>query len=115
MQAFTIKSMPKKKVGSVHTAKNGARYKIMANGQARFISGPTKRKRAKRGGSAMVGGSAYKRKRGGSARVGGGMHRGYGGGMGRAYGGGLGMGKRLRAMNPGVYDAMSAAGKFILH
>ena len=35
--------MPKKKVGSVHTAKNGAKYKILPNGRARFISGPTKR------------------------------------------------------------------------
>jgi len=49
--------MPKKKVGSVHTARNGARYKIMANGKARFISGPTKRKGKKKGGSIRVGGS----------------------------------------------------------
>lgn len=35
--------MAKKKVGSVHTCKNGAKYKIMPNGRARFISGPTKR------------------------------------------------------------------------
>ena len=35
--------MGKKKVGSVHTAKNGAKYKILPNGTARFISGPTKR------------------------------------------------------------------------
>ena len=41
--------MAKKKVGSVHTAKNGARYKIMPNGRARFISGPTKRKGGKGG------------------------------------------------------------------
>ena len=42
--------MPKKKPG-VYTAKNGAKYKIMANGKARFISGPTKRKGAKKGGA----------------------------------------------------------------
>ena len=42
--------MAKKKVGSVHTAKNGAKYKIMPNGRARFISGPTKRKGGKKGG-----------------------------------------------------------------
>ena len=35
--------MAKKKVGSVHTCKNGAKYKIMPNGRARFISGPTRR------------------------------------------------------------------------
>ena len=68
--------MPKKKPGSVHTARNGARYKILANGRARFISGPTKRKKAtgrkRRGGSAMVGGSAGV---GGSASVGGSMRR----------------------------------------
>jgi len=48
----------KKKVGSVHTAKNGAKYKIMPNGKARFISGPTKGRGAKKkGGSVRVGGS----------------------------------------------------------
>ena len=54
--------MPKKKVGSVHTAKNGAKYKIMPNGRARFISGPTKgpgakKGKAKKGGSVSTGGS----------------------------------------------------------
>jgi len=49
--------MPKKKLGSVHTAKNGAKYKITAKG-ARFISGPTKKKK---GGSAQVGGSVMKK------------------------------------------------------
>ena len=49
--------MPKK-VGSVHTAKNGAKYKIMANGKARFISGPTKGPGSKKkAGSMAVGGS----------------------------------------------------------
>ena len=46
MICWQIKKMPKKKVGSVHTAKNGAKYKIMANGSARFISGATKEKKA---------------------------------------------------------------------
>ena len=48
--------MPKKKVGSVHTAKNGAKYKIMANGKAKFISGPTKGRGAKKGGGVSVAG-----------------------------------------------------------
>ena len=49
----------KKKVGSVHTAKNGAKYKIMPNGRARFISGPTKGRGAKKkkAGSVRVAGS----------------------------------------------------------
>ena len=98
------KTMPKKRPGSVHTAKNGARYKILANGRARFISGPTKRKR--KGGSVSVGGSARKRK-GGSARVGGAARR--------RRGGGLGLGKRLRSWNPAVYDGIKSAGNFILH
>ena len=41
--------MPKKKPG-IYTAKNGARYKILANGRARFISGPKKKKSKKGGG-----------------------------------------------------------------
>ena len=91
--------MPKKKPGSIVTLKNGARAKVLPSGRYRFISGPTKRKGTKRkGGSAMVGGAARK-KRGGSARI----------------GGGLGLGKHLRKANPGVYDAVSAAGRFILH
>ena len=46
------------KVGSVHTAKNGAKYKILPSGRCRFISGPTKRKKgkAKKGGSIRVAG-----------------------------------------------------------
>jgi hypothetical protein len=56
--------MPKKKPGSVHTAKNGARYKILANGKARFISGPTKRKgKKKKGGSLATGGGLKKKRR----------------------------------------------------
>ena len=57
--------MPKKKVGSVHTARNGARYKILPNGKSRFISGPTKGRvgvkkkgKAKKGGG-FTGGSMY--------------------------------------------------------
>lgn len=58
--------MPKKKPGT-YTAKNGAKYKILPNGRARFISGPTKRKGGK--------------KKGGGIKTGGGMK--YGGGMGK--------------------------------
>ena len=53
----------KKKVGSVHTAKNGARYKIMANGQARFIKSGA-RKRPKKGGSITVAGGLRRKRRG---------------------------------------------------
>lgn len=63
-------TMPKKKPG-VYTAKNGAKYKILPNGKARFISGPTKR--------------------GGGKKKGGGMHHGKkGGGMMGKKGGGMG-------------------------
>ena len=52
--------MGKKKVGSVHVAKNGARYKILPSGKARFISGPTKgrkkKKKSSKGGGVSVGG-----------------------------------------------------------
>ena len=52
--------MAKKKPGSVHVAKNGAKYKILANGRARFLSGPTRgpgsKKRAKKGGGVSVAG-----------------------------------------------------------
>ena len=53
--------MPKKKPGSVHTAKNGRKYKIMPNGRARFISS-----KSSKGGGIVVGGSI---------RIGGGMKR----------------------------------------
>jgi hypothetical protein len=49
-----LTKMAKKKIGSVHTCKNGATYKIMPNGRARFLTGPTKRK--SKGGSIRVGG-----------------------------------------------------------
>ena len=53
--------MPKKKPGSVHTAKNGARYKVLPNGRCRFISGPTKRKAGKKkGGGIKIGGGMSK-------------------------------------------------------
>ena len=44
--------MPKKKIGSIHTAKNGARYKITAKG-ARFVS--SGKKKAKRRGGGLIG------------------------------------------------------------
>lgn len=47
--------MPKKKVGT-YTAKNGAKYKILPNGRARFISGPTKKGGKKKGGGIKTGG-----------------------------------------------------------
>ena len=53
----------KKSPGSVHTAKNGARYKILANGRARFVSGPTKKKRTKKGGSIAIGGGLKRKRR----------------------------------------------------
>ena len=59
--------MPKKKPGT-YTAKNGAKYKILPNGRARFISGPTKRKSGKKGGGMM-------HKKGGGYKTGGGMHK----------------------------------------
>ena len=46
----------------VYTAKNGARYKILPNGKARFISGPTKRKG---GGGKKKGGGLGGKKGGG--------------------------------------------------
>lgn len=70
--------MAKKKVGSVHTAKNGARYKIMPNGRARFISGPTKRS----GGGKKKGGGMHMHKKGGGMY--GGMKK--GAGMGNKFG-----------------------------
>jgi len=44
--------MPRKKIGSIHTAKNGARYKITAKG-ARFVS--SGKKKAKRRGGGLIG------------------------------------------------------------
>ena len=81
-----ISKMAKKKVGSVHTAKNGARYKIMPNGRARFISGPTKRA----GGKKKGGGMMHKHKKGGGMH----MHK-KGGGM---YKMGAGMGNKMGSM-----------------
>ena len=62
VQLVTKKTkMPKKKPG-VYTAKNGARYRILPNGKARFISGPTKRKG---GGGKKKGGGLGGKKGGG--------------------------------------------------
>ena len=57
--------MPKKKPG-VYVAKNGAKYKVLANGKCRFISGPTRGrigvkkgkggKKGKKGGGMATGG-----------------------------------------------------------
>ena len=47
----------KKKIGSIHTAKNGRRYKITSKG-ARFIKGKTSK-----GGSVSVGGRLRRRRR----------------------------------------------------
>ena len=54
--------MPKKKPG-LYTSKNGRKYRILANGQSRFVKSTTKGR--KKGGSVKVGGSVRKRKRGG--------------------------------------------------
>ncbi len=69
----------KKKPG-VYTAKNGRKYRILPNGQARFLkAGATTKKKAKakrKGGALRTGGSARsggKLKRGGAAMAGGGM------------------------------------------
>ena len=75
--------MPKKKVGSVHTAKNGAKYRIQKDGRALFISGPTKgpgSKKKKKAGSVSVAGSVRKKKAGsvsvaGSVRIAGGLKK----------------------------------------
>ena len=49
--------MPKKKVGSIVTLKNGARAKVLPTGRYRFISGPTRgHAKKKKGGSASVAG-----------------------------------------------------------
>ena len=49
----------KKRIGSVHTAKNGRRYKITSKG-ARFIKGKAK---SSKGGSVSVGGGMKRRRR----------------------------------------------------
>ena len=71
--------MPKRKVGSVVTFKNGAKAKVLPSGRMRIFKGPTKKsgKRTTKGGSVSVGGG-YSRKRttkGGSVNVGGGYSR----------------------------------------
>ena len=54
VQLVTKKTKMPKKPG-VYTAKNGARYKILPNGKARFISGPSKRKGGKKKGGGLGG------------------------------------------------------------
>jgi hypothetical protein len=51
--------MPKKQVGKIYTAKNGAKYKILPNGRAKFVkrSSGTGKKGGKLGGSVRVAGS----------------------------------------------------------
>ena len=78
--------MPKHKVGSTVTFKNGAKAKVMPSGRLRIFKGPTKSTRKKKGGSVRVGGSIgvggsvgiggsmrKRKKKGGSVRVGGSM------------------------------------------
>ena len=76
--------MPKHKVGSTVTFKNGAKAKVMPNGRLKIFKGPTKSTRKKKGGSVRVGGSvgvggsvrvggSMRKKKGGSVRVGGSM------------------------------------------
>ena len=64
----------KKKPG-VYTAKNGRKYRILPNGQARFMKSTTTKKKAKRKGGALRTGGAMrtggKVKRGGAAMSGG--------------------------------------------
>ena len=63
----------KKKPG-VYTAKNGRKYRILPNGQARFIKSTTKKTDKRKGGALRTGGamrSGGKVKRGGAAVSGG--------------------------------------------
>ena len=87
--------MPKKKPGT-YTAKNGARYKILANGRARFISGPTKRSGGKKKGGGMYG------KKGGVL------------GVGRAVNA-LNQGRRnvSRGIRKGINNSAKAVGNFM--
>lgn len=68
----------KKKPG-VYTAKNGRKYRILPNGQARFLksgASGTKKKAKRKGGSVRSGGAMRtggRAKRGGAAMSGGGM------------------------------------------
>ena len=66
--------MPHKKKPGVYTAKNGAKYRILPNGKARFIkrnaSAPSATKKKSKGKRTRSGGAA---RTGGSAMSGGGM------------------------------------------
>ena len=121
--------MPKRKVGSVVTFKNGAKAKVLPSGRMRIFKGPTKkpgkrttksggRKRTTKGGSVSVGGG-YSRKRtskagsinvGGSVSIGGGVRRRRkkkGGGLARKLIGSTGYGKALLSagnMASGMYN-----------
>ena len=66
--------MPKRKVGSIVTFKNGAKAKVLASGRLQIFKGPTKKKTSK-GGSISVGGSM--RRKGGSISVGGSLNKKY--------------------------------------
>ena len=61
--------MPKRKVGSIVTFKNGAKAKVLASGRLQIFKGPTKKK--SKGGSISVGGSVRRKRKGGSISVGG--------------------------------------------
>ena len=68
--------MPKKKIGSVHKAKNGAKYRITKDGRARWISGPTKGpgSKKKKGGSVSISAPSPSAV-GGGVRMAGGLKR----------------------------------------
>ena len=50
--------MPKRKVGSIVTFKNGAKAKVQPSGRLKIFKGPTKKKTKtkKKGGSIRIGG-----------------------------------------------------------
>ena len=64
-----VNKMPKRKVGSVVTFKNGAKAKVLPSGRLRIFSGPTSGPGSKRKG---------KKKKGGGLRTGGGVSSGGG-------------------------------------
>ena len=119
--------MPKRKVGSVVTFKNGAKAKVLPSGRMRIFKGPTKkssgRKRTTKGGSVSVGGG-YSRKKGGSVSVGGSVSIGggvrrrrkkKGGGLARKLIGSTGYGKALLSagnMASGMYNDIKRGNYF---
>lgn len=66
--------MPKRKVGSIVTFKNGAKAKVLASGRLQIFKGPTKKKKSK-GGSITMGGSVRKNRKGGSIHIGGSLRK----------------------------------------